>query len=189
MVKNPPAIAGDTRDVNSIPEMGRSPGGGNGNLLQYSCLGNPMHRGAWRATAHGVTKSKHNLVTKPPPPWKQPRPPPLGSCRPMAGPREGLCGGLDAQPVTVHRGPGGCTLDCGPPPWTWLCLSTRVPSRTLKAPVNTGWADFEGHMSVGVCLPRPGTLGPKGHARFTQVLGLRLHAHARVSWGPLPRRA
>ena len=49
-----------------------------------------------------------------------------------------------------------------------------------------GWADFEGHMSVGVFLPRLGTLGPEGHARFAQVLGLRLHAHARVSWGPLP---
>ena len=49
----------------------------------------------------------------------------------------GLCRGLDAQPVAVHRGPGGCTLDHGPPPWTRLCLSTRVPCRTLKAPVNT----------------------------------------------------
>ena len=45
--------------------------------------------------------------------------------------------GLAAQPGTVHRGPGGCTLDCGPPTWTWLCLSTRVPCQTLKAPMNT----------------------------------------------------
>ena len=49
-VKNPPAHAGDTGDVNSIPESGRSPAGGNGNPLQYSCLENPMDRGAWWAT-------------------------------------------------------------------------------------------------------------------------------------------
>ena len=48
--------AGDTRDTSSNPELGRSPGEGNSNSLQYSCLGNPMHRGAWRATVHGVTK-------------------------------------------------------------------------------------------------------------------------------------
>ena len=46
MVKNPPANAGDTRDAGLIPGSGRSPGGGNGNPLQYSCLGNPMDRGA-----------------------------------------------------------------------------------------------------------------------------------------------
>ena len=57
MVKNSPANAGDTRDVGSIPGLERSSGGGNGNLLQYSCLENPTDRGAWRATAHGVTKS------------------------------------------------------------------------------------------------------------------------------------
>ena len=45
-VKNLPANAGDSRDVDSIPEFGRSPGEGNGNQLQYSCLGNPMDRGA-----------------------------------------------------------------------------------------------------------------------------------------------
>ena len=53
MVKNPPASAGD---LNSIPASGRSPGEGNGNSLQYSCLGNFMDRGAWWATVHGVTK-------------------------------------------------------------------------------------------------------------------------------------
>ena len=53
MVKNTPANAGD---VDSIPGLGRSPGGGNGNPLQYSCLENPMDRGAWRATAHSVSK-------------------------------------------------------------------------------------------------------------------------------------
>ena len=50
MVKNPPASAGDAGDSASIPGWGRSPEGGNGNLLQYSCLENPMDRGAWWAT-------------------------------------------------------------------------------------------------------------------------------------------
>ena len=53
VVKNPPANAGDARDMGLIPESGRSPGEGNGNLLQYSCLENPMDRGAWQATVHG----------------------------------------------------------------------------------------------------------------------------------------
>ena len=57
MVKNPPANAEDTRDTDSIPGSERSPGEGNGNPLQYSCLGNPMDRGGWWATVHGVTKS------------------------------------------------------------------------------------------------------------------------------------
>ena len=50
--------------ADSIPGMGRSPGGGNGNPLQYSCLGNPMDREAWRATVYGVAKSGHNWATK-----------------------------------------------------------------------------------------------------------------------------
>ena len=50
--------AGDTGDVGSIPESGISSGGGNGNLLQYSCLGNPMDREAWWATVQGVTRSQ-----------------------------------------------------------------------------------------------------------------------------------
>ena len=57
VVKNPPAHAGDPRDAGSIPGMGRSPGGGHGNPLQYSCLENPTDRVAWRATVHGVAKS------------------------------------------------------------------------------------------------------------------------------------
>ena len=61
MVKNLPANAGDTRDVGLIPESGRSPGGGNGNPLQHSCLGNSMDRGAWKATVHGVTQSQTRL--------------------------------------------------------------------------------------------------------------------------------
>ena len=49
--------AGDGRDAGSIPGSGKSPGGGNGNPLQYFCLENPMDRGAWRATVHGVAES------------------------------------------------------------------------------------------------------------------------------------
>ena len=53
-------------DLGSIPGSGRSPGEGNGNPLQYSCLENPMDRGAWQATVHRVTRVGHNLATKPP---------------------------------------------------------------------------------------------------------------------------
>ena len=60
-VKNPPANAGDTRDVGLIPESGRSPREGYGNSLQHSCLGNSMDREAWWATVHGVTKSQTQL--------------------------------------------------------------------------------------------------------------------------------
>ena len=56
VVQNPPANAGDARDLGSIPDSGRSPGKGKGNALQYSCLENPMDRGAWRATVHRVTQ-------------------------------------------------------------------------------------------------------------------------------------
>ena len=55
-------------DLGSIPRLGRSPGEGNDNPLQYSCLENPMGRGAWRATVHEVARVGHNLATKPPPP-------------------------------------------------------------------------------------------------------------------------
>ena len=61
VVQNPPANAVDVRDVGSIPGWGRSPRGGHGNPLQYSCLENPMDRGAWRATVHRVTKSRTRL--------------------------------------------------------------------------------------------------------------------------------
>ena len=56
MVKNLPANAGDARGMGSIPGLGRFPGEGNGNPLQYSCLENPMERGAWRAIVHVVAK-------------------------------------------------------------------------------------------------------------------------------------
>ena len=57
VVKNPPANAGDTGDMGSVPGLERSPGVGNGNPLQYSCLDSPMDRGAWWAVVHVVTKS------------------------------------------------------------------------------------------------------------------------------------
>ena len=61
MVKNLPVNEGDARDMSSIPGSGRSPGVGNGNPLQYSCLGNPIDRGAWRAIDHKVAKSRTRL--------------------------------------------------------------------------------------------------------------------------------
>ena len=57
VVKNLPANAGAAGDAGFIPVSGRSPGGGNGNLLQYSCLENLMNRGGWQAAVHGVEKS------------------------------------------------------------------------------------------------------------------------------------
>ena len=63
VVKNPPANtnAGDPGDTGSVPGSGRSPGEGNGNPLQYSCLENPIDRGAWKATVHVVAKSLTGL--------------------------------------------------------------------------------------------------------------------------------
>ena len=61
MVKNPPANAGDLRDVGLIPGLERSPGGGNGNPLKYSCLENPTDGGNWRASVHGIPKSQTRL--------------------------------------------------------------------------------------------------------------------------------
>ena len=58
VIKNLLANEGDTGDTSSIPVSGRSPGGGNGNPLQYSCLENPMNRRAWQATVHRVSKSQ-----------------------------------------------------------------------------------------------------------------------------------
>ena len=63
LVKNIPANARDIRDTGSIPGSGRWPGGGNGNPLQYSCLENPMTRGAWKTTAHKVAESDTTEMT------------------------------------------------------------------------------------------------------------------------------
>ena len=61
VVKNLPANAGDVRDLGSIPALGRCPGVGNGNPFHYPCLENPMDKGAWLATVHGVLKSRTQL--------------------------------------------------------------------------------------------------------------------------------
>ena len=63
VVKSSPANTGDPRDAGLNPELGRSPGVGKGNPLQYSCLENSVDRGAWRATVHGVAKSQTQLST------------------------------------------------------------------------------------------------------------------------------
>ena len=63
MVKNPPAIAGDAGDTESIPGLERSPGGGNGNSLQYSCLKNPMDIAAWQLQSIGHTELDTTEVT------------------------------------------------------------------------------------------------------------------------------
>ena len=63
MVRNPPASAGDIRDTGLIPGSRKSPGGGHGDPLPYSCLENPMDRGAWRATVHRVAESDMTEVT------------------------------------------------------------------------------------------------------------------------------
>ena len=63
VVKNLPANTGDIRDGGLIPELGRSPRGGHGNPLQYSCLENPMDREAWRATVHRVAESDMTKAT------------------------------------------------------------------------------------------------------------------------------
>ena len=62
VLKDPPANAGDARDVGSIPGSERSSGGGNGNPFQYSCLDNPMDRGTWWDTVHGVAKNQTRLT-------------------------------------------------------------------------------------------------------------------------------
>ena len=63
MVKNSLASTGDIRDVGSIPELGRSPGRGHGNPLQYSCWENPLDRGAWQTTVHRVAESDMTEAT------------------------------------------------------------------------------------------------------------------------------
>ena len=62
-MKEPTYSAGDARDPRSIPGSGSSPGEGNGNPLQNSCLGNPMDKGAWRATVHGIMTEQLSIQT------------------------------------------------------------------------------------------------------------------------------
>ena len=113
VVKNLPASAGDIRDAGSILGSGRSPGGGNGHSLQYSCLGNPMDRGAWWATVHGVTNN-----------WTQLKR--LSMCT------QGFCGTNEKRERKCHlqRDPAlwwavRLTQNTLPPlsPWTWATTS------------------------------------------------------------------
>ena len=64
VVKNPPTNAGAVGDAGSVPGLGRSPGGGTDNPLQYSCPENPMDRGAWWATVHGIAESDMTEMTE-----------------------------------------------------------------------------------------------------------------------------
>ena len=64
VVENPPANTGRVEDTGSVPGLGRSPGEGNGSPLQYTCLGNPLDRGAWQVTVPGVAKSWTRLSTE-----------------------------------------------------------------------------------------------------------------------------
>ena len=68
VTKNLSANARDIKDAGLIPGSGRFSGEGNGNPLQYPCLGNPKDRGGWRATVHGITRAGENLAIKSPPP-------------------------------------------------------------------------------------------------------------------------
>ena len=61
VIKNPPANAGSIRDTGAIPGSGRSPGGGHSDPLRYSSLQNPMDKGSWQSTVHGITKSQIQL--------------------------------------------------------------------------------------------------------------------------------
>ena len=97
MVKNPPANAGDTRDMGLIPRSGRSPGGRNGNPLQYSCLEDPVDRGVWRATVLEVAKSRTGLKRQHGARHRQRR-----RCWPFPGPAGEPSSQLFTQPM---RGP------------------------------------------------------------------------------------
>ena len=122
MVKNPPASAGD---VGLIPGSGRPPGKGSGNPLQYSCLGNPMGRGAWWATFHGVAKElRHDLAT-------------CGS----AG-KESACNAGDLGLIPgLGRSPGGGHGN----PLQYSCLKSSMDRRTC-------WAAVHGVTKNQTCL-------------------------------------
>ena len=113
VVKRLPLDAGDTGDTGLIPGSGRSPGEGNGNPLQCSCLGNPMDRGAWWATGHWVTQSQTCLSTH--------------ACPVNSHSKQRLLDRLSDDKVIQARGPPGCqaqeiSLNSGP-----LCTSQRAP--------------------------------------------------------------
>ena len=113
--KEPIANAGEWRDLGLIPGWGRSPGGGHGNPLQYSCLENPIDRGAWQGTVHGVAKSDT-------PEW------------PNTHARRGGAWPEDQSPLGADmevEGPGACAEGGGPfpgplgSPWSWTPRPVR----------------------------------------------------------------
>jgi hypothetical protein len=122
VVKNPPANAGDIRDAGSIPGSRRSPGGGHGNALQYSCLENPMDGGAWWATVHRVTKSQTRLnrLSTAQHSNRGPQRPVLGA---QLSPRCGERG--DDSDQDSEPGPTGLRFPCGD--WRKLTLAPVYP--------------------------------------------------------------
>ena len=100
VVKNPPVNAGDAGDVGLIPGSGRCPREGHGNQLQYSCLENPMDRGAWWATVHGVTKS-----------WTR-----LSNQQTRTHTHEGFPGGSDGKKSVCNEGDVGSIPGSGRSP-------------------------------------------------------------------------
>ena len=133
MVKNPPANAGDIRDSGSIPGSGRSPGGGHGNPLQYSCLENPMDRGACWAMVHRVAKSwtRLNQLSTVQHSNRGPRRPVLGA---QWSPRRGESG--DDSDQDSEPGPTGLHSTCrqsprlSPWPGSALTLALHQPTWT-----------------------------------------------------------
>ena len=146
VVKNPPANAGDT---GSIPGLGRSPRGGHGNPLQYSCLENPIYRGAWQATVHGVANSQTQLKPLSTCAWRELIWFSLASCtkgfhslahcfckqQVFPPPSEEIyfVGKLE---LSIH--PEGCShvtlfYQMIPVSWSWACLKARRLEEVEKA--------------------------------------------------------
>ena len=115
-------------DLGSIPGSGRSPGEGNDNPLQYSCLENPMDRGAGQATVHGVTRDRHDLATKSPPaPAAAAAAKSLQSCPTLCDPTDSSPPGSPVPGILQAR-----TLE-------WVAISFSNTTRTSTPQLGTGW--------------------------------------------------
>ena len=153
VVKNPPANAGDMRDTGLFPESGRSPGGGHGNPLQYSCLEIPVDRGAWWATVHGEAKSRTCLK-------------PLGctgSVMPVTQIIYQICGVLShgrcpAGRCVLRSALAGSARWPGPPTEGSQCSPAR-PSPRQRKPRDSGSHSRAADSSArGTCGPKAGCL-------------------------------